>query len=356
MFLEEHAENKVFATQQLLYERQLSEYKKDLADYKKTYDKEYASEKNSIIQKQNNGGYGYYTVSMYVDCEYNHSVGNDWEYVTYINNDYVKDGSIIKCPTNAESEIYVECIEHDSIPDISTYTYYCTIDEDSSFCIHIYNTENRGRYTGNTAKHTFYYSFDRYINENSILARISKKLPDEPTEPKEPKREDIKLSSIQVLEQEPFIFIGFLAILILCIFRFRIEIIAKKELEKENLEKIRLEEQKKAEFLSLYGSKSTEELLSMSGAPNGVTIDDDGLPAKYIDGVNIYEVYTSYNGSKYHKKTCRYAVKGKPHNLVYVSKKILPCSLCHPIEDDLAWYKKYKEILALKKKYEESWE
>lgn len=131
----------------------------------------------------------------------------------------------------------------------------------------------------------------------------------------------------------------------------------KKERLKEEKERLRIEaekariaaEKEKTDFIAMYSNKTQTEILKMVQAPEGVHLDKNNLPYKYVDGINIYEVYVTSNGKRYHTRTCRYAYWGTKVNLVQTYK--FPCSMCRPVIDNLIWYREYIEIIRKLKQY-----
>lgn len=378
--LYQKAVDKVYKKQQYIYNRQFLDYKIEQDDYEHQYNLEYENAQRSILEEENEAGYGSFRIDIAVQCDYNNSVGNEWAYSTKINDRTVSDGDIVYCPLDSNSSIYTECIEDDKVPDYANYICYYTIKNGLKINIKMVNVENRGRYSGNSAQHTFTYEFTRYIPDYKVVAAMAGKLPDEPIEPKEPNRADIKLSLFGVAQNKPIVLVVLAVIVVLRIFALKSEIEAenkaeeeraqrelerqrflkeeeRKRIEQEQLrikieqdrkkaleEHKRKEEEKKQAFLSKYGDKTQSELLDMVGAPKDVGLDDNGLPVKYVDGVNIYDVYISSSGTKYHAPYCRYAKNCRKYNLYY-TKGYEPCSFCHPVTDGFSWYKKYLDIV-----------
>ena len=97
--------------------------------------------------------------------DYNNSVGNDWSITVYVNNTVVdSDGVILYTSEEDRIDIVAECTEWDSIPDIGENSSYVIIERSDfeygfSVDVPVVITENRGRYSGNTAKWTITLNF-----------------------------------------------------------------------------------------------------------------------------------------------------------------------------------------------------
>lgn len=350
-----------------IYERNYTQYTKDLINYNDKYNTLARSAKNEIIFNQNEKNSGEFKVSISVQCDYNNSVGNEWIYRTYINDEQVLSGNIVSVPLYNDSKISIECIEVDSNPDYAKNTYNMTFGDYISFNVSpsIINTEHSGRYTGNTAKHTFNLSFERYVSNDLIETAIKDKLPEKP---QEPQRSMIynSLSCFDIMSECPEMIFILIVLMLFCIYashchmkdcKDKQKILKESEqlkkaeyLKQELVNRENRENKEKEDFLSVYGGKTDEEILRIVGAPKDVTINHYGLPSKTINGVDIYDVYYTTNGSKYHSEHCKYAFKNGRHNLVYAYKKE-PCTICNPIKDDLKWYRKYNEIVQKREFY-----
>ena len=80
-------------------------------------------------------------------------------------------------------------------------------------------------------------------------------------------------------------------------------------------------------------------------------IGEDGLPTQ-INAKKYWgncTVYVSKTGTKYHRKSCKYAYA--PIN-IYTIKDEEPCKICTPPAlPNKDWYIEYKKIEEIKKKY-----
>lgn len=99
-----------------------------------------------------------------VKLAYNNSVGNDWGYSFYVNNEEIKVGrsKSITLTKGDMLEFEAHATEFDKIPDHGNehqrYTYDELISSGTiSAEMNVIVTENRGRYSGNTASWVFYY-------------------------------------------------------------------------------------------------------------------------------------------------------------------------------------------------------
>lgn len=129
---------------------------------------------------------------------------------------------------------------------------------------------------------------------------------------------------------------------------------AKLEAERKARE-LAIWNEERAKYELMYGGK---DLLELVGAPEHCYIAPDGKPASHIgddkwgDG---YSFYTTYSGSKYHLKTCRYAYGTSDTNAYDIEHSkyrcLNPCAVCKPIMADLSWYEEYLKIKAIKEKY-----
>lgn len=104
-----------------------------------------------------------YTVTASAKMLENNSVGKEWSYYFEINGKPVgaNKGVAINVKKGESIPFYVQIVEHDSIDDIGTHSGTITATEGSFYVDDIYVTvrENRGRYTGNTARFRVTYSF-----------------------------------------------------------------------------------------------------------------------------------------------------------------------------------------------------
>lgn len=95
---------------------------------------------------------GVYIINISYSREYNNHVGNSWSKYCYYQGDDFSSGDLITAESNSYVEFSFTILERDSIPDYG-YGYISVqlADGESSSCS-IYVSENRGRYSGNTAK------------------------------------------------------------------------------------------------------------------------------------------------------------------------------------------------------------
>lgn len=94
----------------------------------------------------------------------NNSVGHDWSYDYEVNGSPVGSGFTLYLKDGERVDLYAKCVESDSIPDIGTNSIYILADKDffnTGFYVEVPVTvkENRGRYSGNTAKFTITFDF-----------------------------------------------------------------------------------------------------------------------------------------------------------------------------------------------------
>lgn len=117
--------------------------------------------------------------------------------------------------------------------------------------------------------------------------------------------------------------------------------------------------EEKQEYTKLYSGKS---LYTLSAPPPGCFVGArDGLPANIRGDEkwgSEYTFYVSSGGSAFHRPGCRYAADMRPIN-AYVLRYLppqgrlrRPCSVCHPVLPDMAWYKEYLRLQSLVKKYD----
>ena len=139
----------------------------------------------------------------------------------------------------------------------------------------------------------------------------------------------------------------------------RKEAIEQEKREREAQERF---ESEKRSYAEKFGTLST---LSLSGAPEGCFVGNDGLPACRKGDEKWgtdYTVYMTFEGRAYHKKTCRTFNSHTPrpvniYHAVHGSRwyhgehSFYPCSYCRPSLPDLSWYDRYLKIQAIKKKY-----
>lgn len=97
----------------------------------------------------------------------NNSVGNDWSYTCWVNNEYIGKGDTIDLTAKSDSKITLNATakEHDKFPDSGSNTLDIDIKDISTtekiYKIEVTVKENRGRYSGNTAKWLFEFTVNR---------------------------------------------------------------------------------------------------------------------------------------------------------------------------------------------------
>lgn len=96
--------------------------------------------------------------------EYNHSVGNEWGYSFVVNHNEMKKGQSKNFLLSKGSSLILEAFatEFDKVPDHGSARYEYTFDDlkrNSSITddLTVIVTENRGRFSGNTAAWVFRY-------------------------------------------------------------------------------------------------------------------------------------------------------------------------------------------------------
>ena len=107
----------------------------------------------------------YMKVRISANCISNNHVGNDWWYSYKVNGNLVNSGDIIPIKVNSKLSVSSMIVENDSVPDEGKASYSLTVNQDyweCGFYIEqtIYVTENRGRYTGNSATWYVRYEFE----------------------------------------------------------------------------------------------------------------------------------------------------------------------------------------------------
>lgn len=120
---------------------------------------------------------------------------------------------------------------------------------------------------------------------------------------------------------------------------------------REEKERIRIFEEEKAKYTSIYGGKDVEELVD---APKNVEIGADGLPKeKGCTGWGpMFTYYSSFSGSCFHCVSgCSGAVI-PTHAVSVMRRGLRPCMRCHPeCVRNLEWYWKYLKIKEIKDRY-----
>ena len=104
-----------------------------------------------------------YTVTASAKMLSNNSVGNDWSYYFEIDGKQIDKnrGVAINVKRGEPIPFYAKIVENDSICDIGSSSGEITPIDGSFYVDDIYITviENRGKYSGNTAKFQITYSF-----------------------------------------------------------------------------------------------------------------------------------------------------------------------------------------------------
>lgn len=100
--------------------------------------------------------------------EYNNSVGNEWSISGTVNGMQISTGKSIdiKCKPSDTINLSAQAVESDSIPDVgngsaSVQVSKLDLSQKNSFTISVIVTENRGRYSGHTAKWNFVFSINK---------------------------------------------------------------------------------------------------------------------------------------------------------------------------------------------------
>lgn len=94
-----------------------------------------------------------------IDLMYNESVGNEWSFAADIDGTKVAEGKEVEVVTTPNDNISVDAVaeEYDSVPDIGGMSRLIDIrdlqlDQKNIYPIEVTVTENKDRYSGNTAK------------------------------------------------------------------------------------------------------------------------------------------------------------------------------------------------------------
>lgn len=107
-----------------------------------------------------------YNVTVSFDETYNDSVGSDWDFYATVNGKTVtKSGVDVTCDVGDRVDLYAQCVEQDTYPDIGEDKSYIIIEEDdlwNPFTVYsdVTVTEDRGRYAGNTAEIAVTFTFE----------------------------------------------------------------------------------------------------------------------------------------------------------------------------------------------------
>ncbi len=213
-----------------IYNKELEEYKALKLEYDANFNYECSVVKNEIISNQNKAGYGEFLVTINSECDYNNSVGDDWYFEYYINGIKISSNDIIRCPIKSNSNFRIICIEYDNVPDISDNSFSYHVLSDNGFSISLVTKENRGRYSGNSAQHTFYFWFERYFDEDIVKNTAQSRMSDPPIEPTKPNLEDVNLTFLETLRYNVLIPIIWLVFFIIFITKIKIRLNILKDL------------------------------------------------------------------------------------------------------------------------------
>lgn len=115
-----------------------------------------------------------------VSLDYNNSVGNDWSFTSQINNSNLKEGNNILLNVRYNDKIVIKCnaIEYDSISDHGQAMLIVNVNkinlaQKNNYSIPVIVRENRGRYSGCTAKWNFNFSVKRKVSLGEILSNFN---------------------------------------------------------------------------------------------------------------------------------------------------------------------------------------
>lgn len=105
-------------------------------------------------------------------------------------------------------------------------------------------------------------------------------------------------------------------------------------------------EQKRAELISQYGSKTRTEIARRKGMPANHVIGYGNLPC--VSGPDnwgdIYTVFTAPYGSLCHSRPNCHPAATTPTHWLHASNRH-PCPRCHPQAPDLSWHREYLNVL-----------
>lgn len=109
----------------------------------------------------------------------NDSVGNEWIFSGNVNGIDIKQGKTINLTTTGNEDISLSASaeEEDTYPDLgngdeNVNVSSLNLSKNNQKSIDVTVTEDRGRYSGNTANFKFNYSIIRKINFNDIVNNI----------------------------------------------------------------------------------------------------------------------------------------------------------------------------------------
>lgn len=107
-----------------------------------------------------------YNVTVSFDETYNDSVGHDWKFYATVNGETITNSGVeITCDVGDRVDLYAQCVERDTYPDIGEDNSYIIIEEDdlwNPFTVYsdVTVTEDRGRFAGNTAGIAVTFTFE----------------------------------------------------------------------------------------------------------------------------------------------------------------------------------------------------
>ncbi len=98
--------------------------------------------------------------------DYNNSVGNDWSIAASIDNKKIYIGDSIEISGKNKITIKAEAVENDKYSDYGSKTTSVNLSDVSTnkskiVTLSVTVTENRGRYSGNTAKWIFEFEISK---------------------------------------------------------------------------------------------------------------------------------------------------------------------------------------------------
>ncbi len=103
-----------------------------------------------------------------IECVQNNHVGNEWGFGSTVNKKELSEGDSIEISTTSKGKITIISIaeEQDKYPDYGDNTLTVSVsklkaNKDTTYTSNVTVTENRGRYSGNTAVWKFTYVVKR---------------------------------------------------------------------------------------------------------------------------------------------------------------------------------------------------
>lgn len=107
-----------------------------------------------------------YNVTADFEEQWNNSVGHDWKFYATVNGETITNSGVeITCDVGDRVNLYAQCVERDTYPDIGEDNSYIIIEEDdlwNPFTVYsdVTVTEDRGRFAGNTAGIAVTFTFE----------------------------------------------------------------------------------------------------------------------------------------------------------------------------------------------------